>query len=100
MTDRDIIVSAFNKILDQLDDEDVADIARGMCTVTLGYHDAFTEIKRKVGGPGTFWTLVDLIDSYEPERFSVRADLLEPQPKDDGYHELMADVYDMREKAR
>lgn len=27
---------------------------------------------------------------------SVRADLLEPQPQDDGYHELMADVYDMR----
>ena len=40
--------------------------------------------------------LVDTVNRFPDDIFSVRADLLEPQPKDDGYRDLVADVYDIR----
>lgn len=44
--------------------------------------------------------LVAAVNRFPTDIWSVRDDLLEPQPKDDGYHALMADVYDIREKGR
>lgn len=51
MTDRDIITAAFAQIADNCMDDDIADIAHEMERITLGYHDALEEIKRKVLAP-------------------------------------------------
>lgn len=86
MDDRDTIVSAFDTIISELHDAYVIDIAEGMRTVALGYHDAFQTIKEQVLAP--------------VDRYSVRAELLEPQPKDDHYHDTLSNVWDIREKTR
>lgn len=80
-THEDDIRAAFIR-LRNLTDPRGHDLLDALEDLTVGYDQGFDDIQRLVNAP--------------PERFSVRAELLEPQPKDDGYHELMADVYDMR----
>lgn len=65
------------------------DLLDALEDLTVGYDQGFDDIQKLVNAP--------------PERFSVRADLLdayEPDdPKSDGFHERTAAIYDLRERA-
>lgn len=84
-THEDDIRAAFIR-LRNLTDPRGHDLLDALEDLTVGYDQGFDDIQRLVNAP--------------PERFSVRADLLEPQPKDDDYHALVSDLADYDRKRR
>lgn len=93
MTDRDILRAAYQRVREH-SDEEVHGLIDELETVALQYDKAFGRIKQAVSQPV-------IRVSNDPTEIEAYDDAYPPDsPKNERFHGLMCDVFDLRDKTR